>query len=179
MPLSTINTIHITVTNTSPRSRIVLCAYQTRGGLSHRPHQYVPSSGSYSAKSSAELCHALPHRAISCLSCKCLVALRHGSLDRFIQSFGSERTFKQTIHPSMPSSLCKLHDAATSGSVERTVALLSRGSTGINRAGGDNGWTSLIFAAYKGSVIARSFSISLQSSDNRALCVQFFLLTCL
>ncbi|CAM9302528.1 unnamed protein product, partial [Ectocarpus sp. 12 AP-2014] len=40
--------------------------------------------------------------------------------------------------------------AASSGSVELTIYLLSTGSASISRAGGDNDWTPLMFAAYRG-----------------------------
>lgn len=50
----------------------------------------------------------------------------------------------------MPSKLSKLHHAAASGSVGHTLDLLSRCSSDIDRAGGDNDWTPLMFAADTG-----------------------------
>lgn len=52
-----------------------------------------------------------------------------------------------SITQKMPSTLSKLHHAAATGSVERTLDFLSRRSSDIDRAGGDDGWTPLMFAA--------------------------------
>ncbi|CAN0371698.1 unnamed protein product, partial [Scytosiphon promiscuus] len=49
----------------------------------------------------------------------------------------------------MPSTLSKLHHAAASGSVEHRLDLLSRCSSDIDRAGGDDDRTPLTFAADK------------------------------
>lgn len=50
----------------------------------------------------------------------------------------------------MPSTLSKLHHAAASGSVERMLDLLSRGSIDIDAGCDDHGWTPLMFAADTG-----------------------------
>ncbi|CAM9843592.1 unnamed protein product [Ectocarpus sp. 8 AP-2014] len=50
----------------------------------------------------------------------------------------------------MPSTLSKLYDAAASGSVERTVALLSQGSVDIDGGHGDVGRTPLMVASTMG-----------------------------
>ncbi|CAM9732250.1 unnamed protein product [Ectocarpus sp. 4 AP-2014] len=50
----------------------------------------------------------------------------------------------------MPSTLSKLYDAAASGSVERTVAVLSQGAVDIDGGYGDVGRTPLMVAATMG-----------------------------
>ncbi|CAN0185881.1 unnamed protein product [Ectocarpus sp. 6 AP-2014] len=50
----------------------------------------------------------------------------------------------------MPSTLSKLYDAAASGSVERTVAVLSQGSVNIDGGYGDVGRTPLMAASTMG-----------------------------
>ncbi|CAM9696784.1 unnamed protein product, partial [Pylaiella littoralis] len=50
----------------------------------------------------------------------------------------------------MPSTLGKLYDAAASGSVERTVAVLSQGSVDIDGGYGDGGRTPLMVASTMG-----------------------------
>lgn len=73
-----------------------------------------------------------------------------GTFERLFTSiFVDGRAFNNT---KMPSTLSKLHHAAATGSVERTPDFLSGGSSDIDRAGGDDAWTPLMFAADVGYV---------------------------
>lgn len=62
----------------------------------------------------------------------------------------SSNSSKHHSPPTCHLLLSKLHHAAASGSIEHTLDLLSRCSSDIDRAGGDDDWTPLMFAAGKG-----------------------------